>query len=142
MTQAARIKAARALTEPTPDELEARGASQKWVGITRPELAKRLAAIWPSDAKGGSDSRLRNIESGKGDKFYTSLELPILARALDMPIEFFTLSRSELVARIEAGGAPGVQGETGRELLDGRPSRADQSRPSTPAKAGKKRAGA
>lgn len=142
ITQASRIKAARALTPPTAEELAARTGSQEWSGLTTTELSRRLQAIWPSDSTGGSYAKLRNVESLKHPAMYNTLELPLVARALEVPLEFFTLSRSELLERLEGQSTPEIEGETGRELRGDPPKRADRPQRSSRAKAGKKRAGA
>lgn len=128
-----RIRAARALTAPTAEELENRpeGRSRNHVGITTDELAARVSE------PGLGFKTLGAIE--RGERGVQRSELIVIAEATEMPLAFFTLERQQLLEGLAGGAAPGIPGATGRRLLDQRPTREDREQPETGAEEGRVR---
>lgn len=110
-----RLKAARALTAPTPEEIERRSQRRRdFVGITVDELATRL------NEPGLGFKTLGAME--RGDRDAQRRDLIVIAEALRLPLAFFTLDRQRLLSVIADAGAPRIPGETGRRLQGQRPT--------------------
>lgn len=118
-----------ALTPPTEEEMAQRGHKQMHVGVTNKEVARRIAAMYGDGkpVRNWSPSRVKNLQAGASR---ASLgDYVILARVLDVPEEFFTLSRPELLGRIRGEAVQAIPGATGRRAGALRPSREDQPQP-------------
>lgn len=85
-----RLRAARALTRPTTDELRD-GDSDPSRGITVVELAARVQDEWPVSAK-----TLGAIE--RGEREARTMELRTIAAACNLPYEFFTADLNRALA--------------------------------------------
>lgn len=120
-----RIRAARALTAPTAEEIEDRpeGRSRNHVGITTDELAARV------NEPGLGFKTLGAIE--RGERGVQRSELIVIAEAMEMPFAFFTLERWQLLEALAGGGAPGIPGATGRRLRDRPPTGEGRQQPET-----------
>jgi transcriptional regulator with XRE-family HTH domain len=118
-----RLKAGRALTPPSTEELARRMPRTRNAtpGLTVEELAARL------DEPGLGEKTLGAIE--RGERAAQRRDLIVIAQALAMPLGFFTLSRSELLEALQGAGAPGVPGDLGRRLRDRQPTEAGHERP-------------
>lgn len=119
-----RLKAGRALAEPTEEEIAARSERKRdFVGITMGELAERL------DEPGLGFKTLGAIE--RGDREARRRDLIVIADALALPAEFFSVSPRELYQRLAGSSVLGIQGATGRRVGALRPSQEAPGQPET-----------
>jgi hypothetical protein len=118
-----RLKAARALTAPSAEEIDQRSPRTRnaETGITVEELAKRMAE------PGLGWKTIGAIE--RGDRTAQRRDLIVIAEALELPLAFFTLTHEQLVEALGGAGAPAIPGETGRRLREHLPSREDPAQP-------------
>lgn len=120
---ARRLRAARALTPPTDEEIAARPEMKRKPepGITIAELALRI------NEEGLGDRTLGKIE--RGERGAPNRDRAAIAQALGLPAEFFLLDYEEIVRRLGGAGAPGIPGATGHRVGGLRPSQEDPLQP-------------